>query len=350
MIGLSACAYDASFSDCTISCTATSGCPSGMSCGDQGLCRLPKATETCTAQFSSCIGLAATCGPNGDDDCCSTAIPIPGGAFYRSYDVAADGMYPNMSYPATVSPFVLDKYEVTVGRFRKFVDAGMGTQSTAPSAGAGAHVQIPNSGWSASDNDNLVATTTDLIAAVQCSSTYQTWTDLPGSNEELPITCITWYEAFAFCIWDGGYLPTETEWNYTASGGSEQRAYPWSIPASSTTAGCTNANYGINNPSGTYCVNGTTGAANRVGSESPTGDAKFGQSDLGGNMFEWVLDWFASYVNPCNDCANLTTATDRVLRGGSFANSANDMRTGFRDVSAPAGRYYTFGARCARTP
>ena len=287
---------------------------------------------------------------NGTDDCCSTASPIPGGMFYRSYDVAADGMYPDKSYPATVSSFVLDKYLVTVGRFRAFVDAGMGTQSTAPTAGAGVHAQIPDSGWNASDDDNLVATTADLTTAVQCSSTYQTWTDVAGANENLPMNCITWYEAFAFCIWDGGYLPTETEWNYAAAGGSEQRAYPWSSPASSTTVGCTDANYGINNPSGTYCVKGTTGAANRVGGESPTGDGKFGQSDMGGNMFEWTLDWFASYVNPCSDCANLTAATDRVLRGGSFANSANDMRTGFRDVSTPAGRYYTFGARCVRMP
>jgi formylglycine-generating enzyme required for sulfatase activity len=27
--------------------------------------------------------------------------------------------------------------------------------------------------------------------------------------------------------WDGGFLPSEAEWESAASGGSEQRAYPW---------------------------------------------------------------------------------------------------------------------------
>ena len=85
----------------------------------------------------SCAGLASTCGSDGTDDCCSTAQPIPGGTFYRSYDVASDEMFSDMSSPATVSPFVLDKYEVTVGRFRQFVEAGMGTRASPPAAGAG---------------------------------------------------------------------------------------------------------------------------------------------------------------------------------------------------------------------
>ena len=54
---------------------------------------------------------------------------------------------------------------------------------------------------------------------------YQTWT---ANNDNLPMNCITWFEAFAFCIWDGGRLPTELEWNYAAAGGSSQNVYPCS--------------------------------------------------------------------------------------------------------------------------
>ena len=68
-------------------------------------------------QAASCTGLAAICGPSGTASCCSSPL-VPGGTFYRSYDVGTDGMYTSMASPATVSDFRLDTYEVTVARFR----------------------------------------------------------------------------------------------------------------------------------------------------------------------------------------------------------------------------------------
>jgi len=297
-------------------------------------------------EFASCDGLATTCGPSSNADCCATA-DVTGGTFYRSYDAATD-LFNDMSYAATVSNFRLDTYEVTVGRFRKFIAEGPATQQNAPGGGAGAHDSIVGSGWQTSWNASLATNSTTLITALKCSSTYQTWTDTAGSNENKPINCITWYEAFAFCAWDGGYLATEAEWNYAAAGGTEQRAFPWSSPANSTAIDCSYANYKINNPVGTYCVNGTTGAANRVGSESPTGDGLWGQADLGGNVEEWVLDGYsATYGTPCNDCANLTEG-NRGMRGGAFGFPASSARTGDRLNTSATQRSPSVGIRCAR--
>lgn len=305
----------------------------------------PDAPGNGPLQLPRCIGLAATCGLGANEDCCQAA-EVPGGTFYRSYDVATDD-YNDMGYPANVSTFVLDKYEVTVGRFRAFVNAGMGTQTTPPGAGAGAHSKLAGSGWNSSWNTNLVANTDALTPAIKCDTRFQTWTDAPGANENKPMNCVNWYEAIAFCIWDGGYLPTEAEWNYAASGGGEQRAFPWSSPASSRIIDCTYANY----KPGTYCVNDPTGAANRVGSESPMGDGKWQHSDLAGNVWEWTLDWFAPvYSTQCDDCANLTASSERVYRGGYFLSDALSVRGANRGHVPPSDRYVSIGLRCARTP
>jgi formylglycine-generating enzyme required for sulfatase activity len=176
---------------------------------------------------------------------------------------------------------------------------------------------------------------------MKCDSTYQTWTDAVGSNESKPVNCLDWYAAFAFCAWDGGRLPTEAEWNYAASGGNEQRYYPWSSPPTSTT---------IDDSYAVYCGGSCNGTQN-VGLKSPKGDGKWGQSDLAGNVWEWTLDWYASpYSMPCNNCADLVEASYRVFRGGYFYFVASGLRSANRYASDPwyGGEYYV-GARCART-
>jgi formylglycine-generating enzyme required for sulfatase activity len=154
------------------------------------------------------------------------------------------------------------------------------------------------------------------------------------------MNCLDWYTAFAFCAWDGGRLPTEAEWNYAASGGSEQRYYPWSSPATSTT---------IDDSYAVYCGGSCSGTQN-VGSKSPKGDGKWGQSDLAGNLSEWNLDWYASpYPTPCNNCANLTSASYRVFRGGTFGIPASGLRSANRGNFLPGYGGGDEGARCART-
>ena len=137
----------------------------------------------------------------------------------------------------TVGGFYLDEFEVTVGRFRRFVDQYDGT---VPAEGAGAHPKIPGSGWQTAWNKYYHATREKLVAAIKCDSTYQTWHDSPSGTEQHPMNCVTWYEAFAFCAWDGGRLPTEAEWEKAAAGGDENRLFPWGMAE----ADITRASYG----------------------------------------------------------------------------------------------------------
>jgi formylglycine-generating enzyme required for sulfatase activity len=182
-----------------------------------------------------------------------------------------------------------------------------------------------------------------------------------GANEQKPINCVDWFQAFAFCIWDGGRLPTEAEWEYAAAGGSEQRKYPWG--ATEPGANANLAVYGCYFP-GTRCTP-TTGALNvaPVGSV-PAGNGKYGQSDLAGNVQEWNLDWyyqiypghlFSSGLFLCGDCARISPviSSERMIRGGDWINGAGQLDTlisSGRASAAPTSRNVTFGARCVRAP
>ena len=294
----------------------------------------------------SCMPALDICGPTGTRDCCET-LPVPGGSFFRTYDVGADLMFPTMDAPARVSSFWLDTYEVTVGRYRQYVLAGGGTQMNPPAAGAGARMlngMANQGGWDAAWTTNLPLNPSAQQTALACG-TLATWTANAGANEALPINCTTWYDAMAFCIWDGGWLPTEAEWNYAASGGSEQRVYPWSNPASTAVVDCNHVNY-YNGT--TYCTNDPNGGASPAGSRSPAGDGRWGQADLSGNEWEWNLDYDGTYPMPCDDCANFTASAARVMRGGYFKNSSGNMRPAHRSSVDPASRVIYTGIRCAR--
>jgi len=137
-------------------------------------------------------------------------------------------------------------------------------------------------------------------------------------------------------------VPTDAEWHYAASGGSEQRYYPWSSPSTSTT---------VDDSYAVYC-GGTCRSLQNVGSRSPRGDGKWGQSDLAGNVWEWTLDWRGTpYPMPCDDCAevDVNPGSYRSFRGGSFDDIAATLRSADRHVYYPEYRGF-IGARCARTP
>jgi sulfatase modifying factor 1 len=111
-----------------------------------------------------------------------------------------------------------------------------------------------------------------------------------GSRENLPIHCENWWEAYAFCIWDGGFLPSAAEWEYVAVGGSEQGEYPWG----SVDPGVANQ-YAIYGDDG-LCYYPTLGPCTGLTNIAPVGTTKlgagrWGQLDLAGNVEEWTSDW-----------------------------------------------------------
>jgi len=310
----------------------------------------------------------ANCGTTGSESCCASVevIGAPSlGTYYRTYTNTGTGPTGEMD-PATVSNLRIDKYNVTVGRFRQFVAAWNGGYT--PPGGSGIHTHLNGglglanvgagggfeTGWVTTNNSNIAPTSANFVAA--CSQ-YSTWTNTPGTQETLPINCVNWWESYAFCIWDGGFLPSEAEWEYAAAGGSQQLEYPWGSPASSSTTdpGTTNqfAIYGCFFPLGSD--GNCTGAANiaPVGS-SPSGAGVWSQLDLAGDVAQWTLDadTGGGYVDPCTDCALLSAiaSSNRIFRGGDFHDGVSFMDPPARLSFPPVSRNDAIGFRCARTP
>jgi formylglycine-generating enzyme required for sulfatase activity len=104
-----------------------------------------------------------------------------------------------------------------------------------------------------------------------------------------PIVGVSWYEAMAYCEWQGVQLPVEAEWERAARG-KDGRRYPWGDAEPNTTL----SNYcesDINHPTpvGLY----------------PFGATADGILDLAGNVWEWTTDWPAK-------------GKTRVVKGGSW--------------------------------
>lgn len=346
-----------------------------------GACVASPPAQSCGTSGSGLDDCAGAVGPGGDaggpathESCCTT-LAVTGGSYYRTYANTGSGPY-NETDRAMVSDFKLDKYLVTVGRFRQFVNAwNFGTGFTPP-AGSGKHTQLNGgfglvnagapadagtvyeTGWLASDNGNVAPTDANLAF---CGAN-STWTSTASSQEDLPIDCLNWYEAYAFCIWDGGFLPSEAEWEYVAAGGEPEREFPWG----STAPGTANqyAIYGdaLGNcyyPSGSLAA--CTGVANIAPVGTATlGAARWGQLDMAGEVWQWTLDWYSSsYDVPCTDCANLRSpypasvpaaCGTRVARSTSYADRSSDLVSTFRTVGFSPSARSSVGLRCARVP
>jgi formylglycine-generating enzyme required for sulfatase activity len=292
------------------------------------------------------------CGPSGTESCCASPL-VTGGTFSRGYDgfMSSSYGYTDPKYRATVADFRLDRYEVTVGRYRGFVGAALGGWRPPPGSGKHAHLSGgglttesgTEPGWNAVWNSNFPSTQAAWESAYlgRCGSGGTSWTSTPSTKERFPITCVNWYQAVAFCIWDGGFLPSEAEWNYAAAGGAEQRAFPWStaFPPGSLAISSANAVY-----CGTDCY-----VTRSVGSKSPAGDGRWGQADLAGNVLEWMLD--GNDIEPlgpyhdtsCTNCAYLSSGAWKVLRGGG---TGKDNAVGAD--GAPADPDYLFLLAAAR--
>ncbi len=219
--------------------------------------------------------------------------------------------------PAVLQAFKLDRFEVTVGRFRNFLAAG------AP-------------GYRMMD-------VTSLRREIACGAGNQTWTAAPGLHENKPINCVSWAAADAFCHWVEGRLPSEAEWERAATGGDENRLYPWGQESPAPH----HDRFGCLVEGEHDC---STDDIASVHSHQP-GAGRWGHQHLAGNVMEHVLDFYDadwySQQPVCQDCVNFDAGSLRIRRGGSHRTGARELRAAHRYYDLPDAIDSSTGFRCA---
>ena len=164
-----------------------------------------------------------------------------------------------------------------------------------------------------------------------------------GWGDRHPVTGPSWNDAQSYVTWLGKLtgksyrLLSEAEYEYAARAGM-QTAYPWGDEVGSRNAVCFACGSEWDNK----------GPA-PVGSFRPNG---FGLYDMVGNVQSFVEDcWHDSYEGAPTDGAAWTSGDcfSRVVRGGSWANDAAEMRSASRAINGTIDRYPNLGFRVART-
>ena len=231
-----------------------------------------------------------------------------------------------------VDAFWIDRTEVTSGMFEKFVNE-TGYETDAEKRGYGLAVDAQGQ-W------------------LEIESAY--WQYPQGkfgrqAAPNYPVVHVSWHDAQAYCEWVGGRLPTEAEWEKAARG-TEGQIFPWGehgLEDFLLNFADRNLNVEYRNKQ----INDGYRLISPVG-RYPTGASPYGALDMAGNVWEWVSDWYSptyyrdpsSTVNP----AGPSSGDLRVLRGGSWNNKVEDVRTVNRGKYDPSGSTDYDGFRCVR--
>jgi outer membrane protein assembly factor BamD (BamD/ComL family) len=149
-----------------------------------------------------------------------------------------------------------------------------------------------------------------------------------GAHPDLPVVNVTYADALAYCQWlsqkTGATvrLPTEAEWEYAALAGHDGALYPWIT----------------GDPKSKARFNGNTSGSVKTVARDAFPPNDFGLFNVSGNVSEWVADYYSAeaYKAPSNkNPAGPAAGKERVVRGGSFKDGADDIRVSRRSHLEP---------------
>ena len=210
-------------------------------------------------------------------------------------------------------PFYVGRIEVTAGRYERFVQA-----------------------------------------AGRAAPAYWGGSSCPAELRELPVICVSWEDARAYCAWAGLRLLSEAEWEYCAKSpreGASAGPWPWGKARPNTRL----ANFDPLPP--LRLQNRDWRCWLSAAEAHAEGKSPWGILNLGGNVAEWCRDWYLEewysvLANreglPIADPEGPHFGLGRVVRGGSWCSPEGRLRSSARDMAEPGSRYTFLGFRCAR--
>lgn len=281
---------------------------------------------------------------------------IPGGTFVMGGDSLWGRPDEFPRHEVKVSPFYMDRHEVTNAQFRAFIEAtGYVTTAERKPDWEELKKQLPIGTPRPADSvlvaSSLVFSPPNHPVSLNNSAAWWNWEpgadwhhpEGPKSNiqgkDNYPVVQVSWDDAKAYADWAGKRLPTEAEWEFAARGGKSNSIYPWGnepidqgkLKANSwqghfPNENTTKDNYERASPVMSFPSNG------------------FGLYDMAGNVWEWCSDWYRSdFYSTCAKQKKVTNpqgppdsfdpdepfAQKRVVRGGSFL-CTDQYCSGFR--------------------
>ena len=171
--------------------------------------------------------------------------------------------------------------------------------------------------------------------------------------DDYPVINVSWFDADAFCAWQGARLPSEAEWEYAASFDPIETVkyqFPWG-----DTFDGERLNFcDVNCPRDDRSLEWDDGFRDTapVGTY-PGGRSPMGVYDMLGNVMEWVGDWydFDAYEDIAD--TNPRGPVDgefKSLRGGSWLTPLDELGVAARDNFDPTVSQANLGFRCAMPP
>jgi formylglycine-generating enzyme required for sulfatase activity len=258
--------------------------------------------------------------------CPAGMVRVPAGTFRMGSPDEEGGANEHPQHEVTLSPYCIDRTEVTVREYRACV---------------------------AADGCSATPVKMDLQLSLFQASV-RVWCN-GADRPEHPMNCVSWEQAAAYCKRARKRLPTEAEWEYAARG-ADGRTYPWGDqpPNASRLNACGNecvlmAERDLKLEwNGMYNDNDGWPMTAPVGSYHG-GASPFGALDMAGNVWEWTADSYGPYTGEAATNPQYPEGGTRAYRGGGWISmDASSVRATTRSASASQQGHLSMGFRCAR--